>query len=204
MGNIDETLFSPINNLVGKSSFLDNLMRLGVNDYFVPVCLVLFLVLLWLGGRNQPQREWYQKCVFSGLIGVGIVNGITKVINAFYFRPRPFQNEGLIFQIPQLQERVSEIFYFPTDSSFPANAPAVAFALATAVFLGNKRWGLLAYLLALLISFARIFAGVHYPLDVIAGGALGIATTYAILRLIQLVEPYPTKTIGLLRKIFLA
>ncbi len=204
MGNVDETLFSHINGLVGKSSLVDSIMRIGVNDYFVPVCLVLFLVFLWFWGRDQLEREWCQKCVICGLIGVGIVNGITKVINIFYFRSRPFQSEALISDIPLLKSRVSDIFYGPTDSSFPANAPAIAFALATAVFWGNKRWGLLAYLLALLISFARVFAGVHYPSDVVVGGALGIATTYAILKLMQLLEPYPSKVISLLRKIFLA
>jgi membrane-associated phospholipid phosphatase len=198
MVNIDETLFSYINGLVGKSSLLDSMMRVGVNDYFVPVCLVLFLVFLWFGG------EWCQKCVISGLIGVGIVSGITKVINVFYFRSRPFQSQDLISDIPLLKSRVSDIFYFPHDSSFPANAPAVAFALATAVFWGEKRWGILAYLLAFFISFARIFAGVHYPSDVAAGCALGIGTTYAMLKLIPRLEPYPGKFIGLLRKVFLA
>lgn len=66
------------------------------------------------------------------------------------------------------------------DWSFPSNHATIAGALATAVLLLSPRWGLLAAPLALLAAFSRVFVGVHYPHDVLAGLLLGLAVTLLV------------------------
>ncbi|NJC15268.1 undecaprenyl-diphosphatase [Micromonospora profundi] len=61
----------------------------------------------------------------------------------------------------------------PGDWSFPSNHATVAGALAVTTLLLSRRLGLLALPLAALAAFSRVFVGVHYPHDVIAGVLLG-------------------------------
>ena len=60
------------------------------------------------------------------------------------------------------------------DWSFPSGHASASFAAATAMaFLLGKRFGIPAFLLAALISLSRLYLGVHYPSDVLAGAAVG-------------------------------
>ncbi|MFF4847880.1 phosphatase PAP2 family protein [Streptomyces sp. NPDC001194] len=61
----------------------------------------------------------------------------------------------------------------PGDWSFPSNHSAIAGAAAVALALAVRRLALLAVPLAVLMAFSRVFVGVHYPHDVLAGLLLG-------------------------------
>jgi len=63
----------------------------------------------------------------------------------------------------------------PHDYSFPSGHTASAFAFAAAIFAFNKKWGIAAGILALLIGFSRLYLYIHYPTDVAAGLVIGIA-----------------------------
>lgn len=65
----------------------------------------------------------------------------------------------------------------PRDYSFPSGHTMSSFAVATVLFLRNRRYGLWALLLAALISFSRLYLYVHYPSDVAAGLVLGVAAS---------------------------
>lgn len=68
----------------------------------------------------------------------------------------------------------------PTDPSFPSGHTACAFAVGFLLFRRlPKRYGLPCLLLAILIGLSRIYLGVHYPSDVLAGAISGIAISYA-------------------------
>ncbi|MBQ0905760.1 phosphatase PAP2 family protein [Micromonospora sp. U21] len=61
----------------------------------------------------------------------------------------------------------------PGDWSFPSNHATLAGALAVTTLLLSRRLGLVALPLAALAAFSRVFVGVHYPHDVVAGVLLG-------------------------------
>ncbi len=61
----------------------------------------------------------------------------------------------------------------PGDWSFPSNHATIAGALAVTTLLLSRRLGLIALPLAALGAFSRVFVGVHYPHDVIAGVLFG-------------------------------
>lgn len=63
----------------------------------------------------------------------------------------------------------------PQTSSFPSGHATVAFACATVIALAVPRLRRRLFALAALIAFSRVYVGVHYPLDVLAGAALGVA-----------------------------
>jgi undecaprenyl-diphosphatase len=158
---VDEWLFRLLNGLAGKSS-ADWLARMLVNDYVVPTALAM--LLLWLWFRNAaPSGRLDREAVINAVCAQFLANLAVKALNLAYFRPRPFDRLG----------SVTLLFYRPWDSSFPSNPATFAFAIAVAIYFGDRRLGLGAMALAAAWGLARIYCGVHYPLDVVAGAVLG-------------------------------
>jgi undecaprenyl-diphosphatase len=71
----------------------------------------------------------------------------------------------------------------PSTYSFPSGRATVSFACATVLALAVPRLTWPLFLLAALISFSRVYVGVHYPFDVLAGAVLGVAIAIALRRL---------------------
>jgi undecaprenyl-diphosphatase len=189
----DEAAVVWLNGLVGVSPLFDSLMRLLVSDYLAPVLIALMLLGMWFGAPLPAARVRQQKAVLSALIGMALGNLATLIVNQLVFRPRPFVDHPLTL-----------LFYQPTDSSFPANPAVVGFALAAGIWGGNRRMGVAAYALASLWGFSRVFAGVTYPSDVLAGAAMGVAVTLAVCAALRWTEPLPTLVLRLARRFYLA
>jgi len=68
----------------------------------------------------------------------------------------------------------------PTDPSFPSTHAIVAFACAVSIALAVPRLAVPVLVLAAAIAYSRVYLGVHYPLDVIAGAALGALIAIAL------------------------
>jgi undecaprenyl-diphosphatase len=189
----DEEVFLWINHWVGTFPLFDRVIELVVSDYLIPVVFSLALLGLWLGWRGQAMRERHQRGVMLAAIGVGVANVVVKLANLFYFRHRPFDDL-----------EVQLLFYQPTDSSFPSNPIAISFAMATGVWMVNRKIGTAMYVIASFYGFSRIYAGVFYPLDVVGGALIGTGATYLAYRTLKLIEPVPTLCLRLARFLCLA
>lgn len=155
----DIPLFFAINRYAGRTPALDGLARLLINDYAVPTALALLAWSMWLSG--DPKR---QAAVLRAVVAVFLSGMILEISNALYVRPRPFTDY-----------EVNLLFYHPSDSSFPSNAATITWAIAASLWTGDPRMGAIGIGLAAGISLARVYGGVHYPLDVAAGALLGAA-----------------------------
>jgi len=91
----------------------------------------------------------------------------------------------LLFRIPRPALGLSNVYPLFTETafSFPSGHTMFFSALAFELFLINKRTGYLFILFALIIGLARIAAGVHYPIDVLAGFILGFVVAYIVKKL---------------------
>ncbi len=87
-----------------------------------------------------------------------------NIIRYFYYHPRPFL---VLSDTVQLTDH-------EMVSSFPSGHASFYFALATGVYLYNKKAGYIYFVLAGFMGLARVFVGVHWPLDIMAGALLGI------------------------------
>ena len=111
----------------------------------------------------------YRKAGIASLISLLLSVIITNlVLKNLFDRPRPFT----------FDETVKLLIATPHDSSFPSGHSAASMASAVAFFIYNKKIGIPAIILALLIAFSRLYIFVHYPSDVLAG--LFVGTLYAV------------------------
>ena len=115
------------------------------------------------------------------------------ILNMFYFRPRPF-----------VELDVNLLFYRPTDSSFPANSAAAAFGIAFGIWGVNRKIGWFAIVVAGLYGLARVYVGVHYPLDILGGAAIAAVAAFVMFRVSRLAMPVLVGVIKVARVLRLA
>jgi undecaprenyl-diphosphatase len=190
---LDSALFNLINGWATQMPSMDALMRLLVNDYFVPTILCLLAAAFWFAGGTKEERGRNQRAVLSIIVAVLLANLVVKLCNLIYFRPRPFSVQP-----------VNLLFYRPSDSALPSNAAAVGFTFAAVAWRRNRRLGALMGVLAGLFAFARIYCGVHYPLDVVAGGLIGAVCAYVVGKGQRLLEPLTDAIIRVGQRLYLA
>jgi len=163
---INESWFTAINSLAGKNPILDAFMIFCAKYliYIIP------LILLYLWFRKSDEDKKFSLFLFSSVI-LSII--ISMAISAFYYHPRPFAI-GLGTQL---------ISHKP-DSSFPSDHTAAMFGFALSfLFFKRYRSGTVLVILATLVGFARVFCGVHFPLDIIGGFFVGLISTWLLFTL---------------------
>ena len=193
MRELDEALFLRINDWVGKFTPMDEVMRLIASDYLVPVTLALILFALWFAGSDLGTRERYQIGIVVAVFAVALANSSIEVLNNFYFRDRPFLNH-----------EAELLFYRPTDSSFPANSAAAAFAIAGSVGIFQRRLAIVIASLAAVYAFSRVYVGVHYPLDVVGGAVFGLVAVPIAVVLVRIIRPALLLSLRWLRLVLVA
>ena len=160
---LDTQLFSALNALAGQSRLGDAVI-LFFATYLAYVVPAVLLALVFFS--NKERREKVELLIVVGVASFVARFGVTEIIRFFYHRPRPF-----------LTLSAHPLF---TDSSwsFPSGHATFFFALATAVYLYNKKWGIGFFIAAAAIAVGRVMAGVHYPSDILAGALVGIIVAY--------------------------
>jgi undecaprenyl-diphosphatase len=91
--------------------------------------------------------------------------------NLLPFRERPLQTTGLGFRLPHTID-VNTLIHW---SSFPSDHAAMFYASATGLLFVERRMGVLALAyVSLVICLPRIYLGLHYPTDIMAGAMIGV------------------------------
>ncbi len=189
--NPDVALFHWINNFVGTVPFVDWIARALVNDFAVPTAMSLAAVWLWFAGTTADERQSHRRAVVVIVLAVLVSNAFIKDLSYIYFRPRPFATET-----------VKLLFYRPSVSSFPSVPIDVAFCFAMGAWYANRRMGAWLLILGALYGLSRVYAGVHYPSDVIGGALIGAGAAYVIHRLGFVFEPLADRFIRLAERLY--
>jgi membrane-associated phospholipid phosphatase len=136
---------------------------------FLPVGIVIVVVLIagYVVARNRSVLP-----VAAGAVAAGAAWALANVAKVIANRPRPYEvlADAVLRQRPAL------------GTSFPSSHTAVTVAVVIALVPFLPRvlaWVAIAY--AVLVGWSRVYLGVHYPLDVLAGAGIGMAVGGAVL-----------------------
>ncbi len=139
----------------------------------LPVMGVLWFFWFRDPAPGSPNR----RIIIASLLGCLLAVVIARYVNNVApFQPRPFANPALPFHnYIGLAARETQSLY--DWNSFPSDHATLFFALATGIFLLSRAAGCAVFLYTLLlIALPRVYLGLHYPTDIIAGALLGIAS----------------------------
>ena len=163
---LDIDLFRLIND-AGSNPFFDKIMPfVSGNAFFYPAIVVLGLLLIWKGGSRGII------CILMLALSVGLCDGwICRVIKEVAARPRPF------LTLSDVHCLIGKGGSFSMPSSHAANWFAAT--MVAAVYFRRSLWFMLPA--ACLVSYSRVYNGVHYPSDVLVGALVGAGFAAAVL-----------------------
>src|SRR5213083_2597424 len=156
---MDYRIYHAINQFVYHHAWLGRGLNV-LENWAVPVIAIATLAL-WLLARPGGSRRWKlaSACALGSAALALLVN---QLISKIWHRQRPFATH------PSAHVWGSRSH----DPSFPSDHASAAFAIAFAVFLAA----------AIVIGVGRVFIGAHYPLDVVAGCLVGLASALLLAR----------------------
>ena len=164
-------LFTRINDFAISTPWLHTPMTA-----YASLGLLLFGGLLLLGfwvARRRDDRAMASALLAPVAAVVAVV--LQQPLISWANHPRPFVVH------PDALVLVSR----SSDASFPSDHACVVGAVTAALFLVDRRLGLVSGALALVMAFARVYVGAHWPADVLVGLVFGAAVATAIVLLLR-------------------
>lgn len=170
--NLDLYLFNLINGFAGKSQWLDYLAMFFAKyfEYFLILALLIFLAVNF--------KKYWKMVAEAVVIAVFVRFVLAEIIRWLWFRPRPFVVENFIPLISQS----------PAEASFPSGHASFYFALSAIVYCYNKKASILFLVASSLIAISRVFVGIHWPSDILAGVLLGIFVAWLLNKLFKRIK----------------
>ncbi|WP_407311390.1 phosphatase PAP2 family protein [Desulfosporosinus sp. SB140] len=155
--------FHVINQWAGHHPVLDKLM-----GFFAQYALELYALLFLVAWFSLPKSDSDHRhsLVVTGFSGI-LALVINVIIGQFFFRPRPF--------VALPKGTFTQLIPHSLDTSFPSDHTSGSFGFAAGSWKKASFWVRWSFtILAVLVAIARVYTGVHWPTDVIAGVIIGI------------------------------
>lgn len=163
---LNEDLFRALNG--AGNPVLDPVM-VAVSVLGMSVLTLGWAVPLWLARRRREAIDL--------LVLLAVAEALVFVLKVAFAVPRP--TIGTILAVP-----LDDV----SDPAFPSGHATRAFAVALFLSLRTRdwRWGAPLFAYAALVAVSRVYVGVHWPSDVLAGALLGLAWAFEFGRLTRL------------------
>lgn len=178
---LDSQLFLFLNNL-GSPTFDNFWIYLSYKESNIIFYLALLVFYFYSKSKKIKLSEVFYSLLFIAIM-IAIADQTANLFKDSFQRLRPCYNESLISFVRLVKESCGGKYGF-----FSAHA-SNSFSLA--VFFGllfKNKFRFIIYMTlfyAFLISFSRIYLGVHFPLDIFFGGVYGIITGLVIFRIYE-------------------
>ncbi len=157
-------MFDDINELARDTGWLHAPM-VGFARYGVVLFGLLLVVGWWLArDRGPATSRTMAAAIWAGLATVLAVAVNQPLVHGFG-EARPYTDHPHLLVLATRS----------SDFSFPSDHAVMAGAVAAGVWLVDRRLGVVAAVAAAVLGFSRVYIAAHYPHDVLAGFAVGIA-----------------------------
>jgi len=161
---LDTDLFLLLNGI--NSTFWDTIMwYISATKTWIP----LYLIVLFFVFKQQKWKGFITFFFMILLVGVADQGSVHLFKNTFQ-RLRPCHNEAILNIVHIVNNKCGGLYSFV--SSHATNT--FAFAVFTSLYFNKKKISYLLIFWAIIVSYSRIYLGVHYPLDVFGGAILGV------------------------------
>ncbi len=173
---MDLYLFQQINQFALKWLWLDVLGIFFAEYLGYILIFCLFLPVLYhtcCGPRLSVLKfKRYWLMVLQAFVSAAFARfAIVGLIRWFWQRPRPFVENNV------------NLLLTHNSAAFPSGHAAFFFAFSIIVYFYNKKAGILFLISSFLICLARVFVGIHWPLDILAGAVVGIFSGWLIYKI---------------------
>lgn len=154
------------NGLAGSNKSVDLMMDLIAR--YGHWAFVIYGLILWFApGKNKGARR--ESCLMA-FFSICLCSVISLIIGKIWKRKRPFAEDPAITNFTDHKANAS----FPSNHTM--NGAAVAFQLLRDGMPGSK----IMVVLAVVLAFSRLFAGIHYPTDLLGGISIAGAMHYVL------------------------
>ncbi len=195
--NFDSKVTLFLKEILPHNAFFDSTFKFfSLQGATIFVWIIIFVLAIIVEERKNPgissrDKKFIISFTLSLLITFVCVNLILKKIIQ---RPRPkiisnnlnlsAKNINQIEFIPNNLNmlKLLSVNHCPTDFSFPSSHAALSFASAGIIAYFDKKRLWFYYLVAILISYSRIYLGCHYFLDIFFGAILGYLISKTLLK----------------------
>lgn len=170
INNFDLTLLSALNQFAHMWQNFDRFVVLiQYNNLFKGGVILPFVYYVWFkADLNSVKRRYLIAMLLSTLPAELMARLMAKTLP---FRFRPIHDININFFPPFNMD----LNILEGHSSFPSDHAVLFFCLSTGLLFCSKRLGTFALLYTLIfIALPRIYLGLHYPTDIMAGAAIGI------------------------------
>ncbi|NOV22030.1 phosphatase PAP2 family protein [Cupriavidus necator] len=178
MNAFDSSIIQFLNQFSFRWPVVDHAV-LAMTQFYMLRGLPMIALLWWLWFRDGVDKQRDREIVVATVVAAFCALLLGRFLaSGLPFRLRPMANPevGLRFLLAADDG-------MRTWSSFPSDHAMLWCAVATGVLVASRWLGLLALAYAvLMISMSRVFVGLHYPTDVIAGALLGVLTCLILTR----------------------
>ncbi len=175
--NFDIDLLKSINQ--SKSKFKDDYSSI-MSKSVTPVVVAVPVSMFVAGWANNDKKLKLDAAYFAGgyILSAIVTHGAKRIIH----RDRPFVT------YPFIEKRDDGGGY-----SFPSGHTSAAFYTATSLSISYPKWYVIApvYLWASSVGWARMYQGVHYPTDILAGAVVGAGSAWLAYKIRKWVEKKP-------------
>jgi undecaprenyl-diphosphatase len=176
MNAFDERTIEFLNRLSQHAHAIDESVALLDSDLFKGGAVIAMVWWAWFSDE-APDAARRRSTLISALVAcIGAVFFARGLAHVLPFRARPLYTPGLDF-VPPFGTESLDLEHW---SSFPSDHAVVFFTLATGLWYARRSLGMLAYAYtAVFICLPRLYLGIHWPTDILAGAAIGVAIGWA-------------------------
>ena len=179
---LDSKLFLYLNNL-GTSKF--DIFWISLSKIEANILMYLFLILLFFYIQKiRPKLIYIFYLFFVIALMIAITDQGANIFKDSFQRLRPCYNESIIDSLRLVKENCGGKYGFFSAHASNSFSLAIFFGL---LFINRIRYIIMITIVyASLISYSRIYLGVHYPIDIIFGSFFGIFVGFVMYSFVYL------------------